>query len=152
MKLEHYPFSTDAIHLNFEFESDGPNGKIKKLMTFIPENIGGTTFFNLAFGNWNEEVKELDDKAVSNNQDRNKILATVAAAVIEFTIHFPDTFVFAQGSSQSRTRLYQMGISANLEEIESILYVFGLSKGRWERFRKDRNYDAFLIRRKASKA
>ena len=125
MNQDRYPFSANRNYLNFEFESDGPNGMIKKVVRFSPENAGGTTFFNPAFGHWNEKTGDLDDKAVSNNQDRIKILATVAATVIEFTEHFPDMPVFAQGSDQARTRLYQMGISANLKEIETNLRSTG---------------------------
>jgi hypothetical protein len=46
---DRYPFSTNKNYLNFEFESDGPNGKIKKVVRFSPENTGGKIFFNLAF-------------------------------------------------------------------------------------------------------
>lgn len=148
MNQERYPFSTNQNHLNFEFESDGPNGKIKKVVRFSPENANGTTFFNLAFGHLNEATGELDDKVVSNNQDRTKILATVAATVIEFTAHFPDIPVFATGSNPARTRLYQMGVAANLREIETILEVYGLKEGDWHRFKKNVNYEAFLVRRR----
>ena len=148
MNQDRYIFSTNETFLDFEFESDGPNGKIKKGVSYSLRNAGGITFFNLAFGHRNEETKELDDKAISDNQDRDKILSTVAATVIEFTTHFPDIPVFAQGSNQARTRLYQMEISANLAEIETILDVYGSNKGRWERFRRNVNYDAFLARRK----
>ena len=148
MNQDRYSFSTNQNYLNFEFESDGPHGKIKKVVRFSPQNAGGTTFFNLVLGHWDEQTNELDDKAVSNNQDRTKILATVAATVIEFTRHFPDMPVFAQGGDQARTRLYQIGISSNLEEIETILEVYGLNKDRWEQFRKNVNYEAFLVRRK----
>lgn len=90
---ERYHFSTNDDYLNFEFESSGPNRKIKKFVRYSPQNEGGTTFFNLAFGHWNEETRELDDKAISNNKDSNKILGRVAATVVEFTKHFPDMSV-----------------------------------------------------------
>src|SRR5688572_18026618 len=53
-----------------------------------------------------------------NNQDRDKILATVAAMVLEFTEHFPEVWVYAQGSTLARTRLYQMGIAAHWDDID----------------------------------
>ena len=135
-------------YLNFEFESEGPNGTIKKIVTFSPVHAGGTTYFNLAFGHWDQETNELDDLAVSNNRDTNKILATVADTVIEFINHFTDMSVIAEGSNAARTRLYQMGISRRLVEIEEILDVYGLKNGNWVRFQKNVNYEAFLVRKK----
>ncbi len=48
-----------------------------------------------------------------NNPDKEKILATVAATVVEFTNHFPYVMVYAKGSNAARTRLYQNGIFAS---------------------------------------
>jgi hypothetical protein len=112
--------------------------------------VNGTTFFNVAFGHWNEGTGELDDKVVSNNNDATKILATVAATVIEFLTHFSDMPVIARGSTPARTRLYQISISANLAEIEAVLLVYGWIDDRWERFQKNRNYDAFFVRLKSN--
>lgn len=148
MNLDRYTLSVTKNRLSYSFESDGPNGKIPKLITFVPRNVSGRTFFHLSFGDWNEETENLDDKTISNNRDRNKILATVATAVLEFTEHFPDMPIFAQGSTKSRTRLYQIGISANLEAIEQQLKVYGWIDDQWERFKKNENYDAFLVQRK----
>jgi hypothetical protein len=148
MNLDSYTFSTNQTFLDFEFESDGPNGKIKKVVRYSPQNANGITYFNLAFGDWNEATETIDDESISNNSDRDKILATVAATVLEFTDHFPDILVYAKGSNQARTRLYQMGISANLSEIEPILEVYGFYNGNWERFNRGMNYKAFFARRK----
>lgn len=148
MHLDRYNFSTNHTFLDFEFESDGPNGRIKKVVRYSPQNAGGITYFNLAFGDWNEAIGKIDDTAISNNRDRDKILATVAATVIEFTHHFPDMPVYVQGSNQARTRLYQMGISSNWEEIETILDVYGFYDGEWEPFRKSINYIAVFACRK----
>jgi hypothetical protein len=38
----------------------------------------GDNFFNLSFGDWNEELQKLDDSTRSNNGDRDKVLTTVA--------------------------------------------------------------------------
>lgn len=148
MNQERYSFLSKRDYLNFEFDSHGPNGRIRKIVRFSPENAEGVTFFSLAFGHLNEATNELDDRAISNNQDTTKILATVAATVVEFTAHFPDMAVFAQGSSPARTRLYQMSISTNLREIETIFDVYGSHEEKWERFRRNVNYNAFYGLRK----
>lgn len=80
--------------------------------------------------------------------DKHKILATVAATVLEFTAHFPDVWVYAQGSTMVRTRLYQMGIAANWSKIEPLLQVYGYAKQKWQSFRKAVNYEAFIVIRK----
>ena len=115
---------------------------------YSPQNANGITYFNLGFGDWNEEKKKIDDKVITNNQDREKILATVAATVLDFTTHFPDVMVYAKGSTPSRTRLYQLGIVANWNEIEPRLHVYGFFKGTWMPFEKNIGYEAFLVLRK----
>lgn len=148
MNLDRYSFETNESFLDFEFESDGPKGKIKKVVRFSPQNANGITFFNLGFGDVNPETGNVDDLSKSNNGDRDKILATIAHIVLNFTEHFPDVMVYAQGSTTSRTRLYQIGIANNFEEIESILKIYGFFDNTWHAFKKGVNYEAFLVVRK----
>jgi hypothetical protein len=148
MEKETYPFQTNESYLDFEFYSVGPKGKIKKVIRFTPRNAGGITYFNLGFGDWNEVKKKVDDLAVSDNHDREKVLATIAATVLEFTAHFPDMPVYAKGSTAARTRLYQMGIAANWNHIAPLLYVYGFADGEWQSFKKSVNYQAFMVLRK----
>ena len=51
-------------------------------------------------------------------------------------------------STKARTRLYQMGISNNLEAIEKDFTVYGLKAKKWESFNKKATYEAFLVKRK----
>jgi hypothetical protein len=149
MNLSIYKFSASDTFLDFEFESAGPKGKIRKIVRYSPQNAGGITYFNLGFGDLNPKTGKIDDLAVTNNQDREKILATIAATVLEFTRHFPDVIVYAKGSTPAGTRLYQIGISANWSDIEPLLHVFGYEQNKgWESFRKNVNYQAFLVKRK----
>src|SRR5438045_5503759 len=98
MNLSRYRYKTNESFLDYEFYSEGPRGKIKKVVRYSPQNAEGVTYFNLGFGDWNDVKKKIDDLAITGNQDRDKILATVAATVLEFTGHFPDIPVYAQGS------------------------------------------------------
>ena len=148
MKLEQYEYLVSDSYLEYEFVSDGPKNKIRKIVSYSPYNSNGITYFNLALGDWNEETGTIDDLAVSDNKDTLKILATIAAIVLKFTEHFPDMPVYVSGSTPSRTRLYQMSISAYWEEIEPIIFVYGYKDEKWELFRKNVNYDAFLAKRK----
>ncbi len=148
MIIERYEFLTDKTFLNYEFESEGPKGTIKKVVRYSLQNVDDVTFFNLGFGNLNPTTGKIDDLKKSDNKDRDKILATVAATVLECTKHFPDLPVYAKGSTPTRTRLYQMGIAANWDEIKSLLDVYGGINGKWQKFTKEVNYDAFLAVRK----
>lgn len=148
MDLYGYDYKTNEDFLDYEFYSEGPKGRIKKVVRFTPRNAGGVTYFNLGFGDWNESKKRIDDRAISNNHDRDKILATVAAMVLEFTNRFPDVWVYAKGSTSARTRLYQMGISAHWKDIEPLMQVYGYLNGKWQPFRKALNYEAFIVTKK----
>jgi hypothetical protein len=149
MNLKKYKYSTSNTFLDFLLDSNGPNGKIRKIVRYSPQNANGVTYFNLGFGDLNPKTGKIDDLSITNNQDREKILATIAATVMEFTRHFPDVMVYATGSTPARTRLYQIGISMNWAEIDAILYVFGYEPKRgWQLFQKNVNYQAFLVKRK----
>lgn len=143
-----YPLKANHSLLDFEFVSEGPRGKIKKAVRYSLQNSYGATYFNLAFGDLKEEDGRIDDSIVSDNEDKEKVLRTVAETVRDVTGYFPDMFVFAQGSSPARTRLYQMGIAANLVEIETFLMIWGFKEGEWIPFNKGVNFEAFLVKRK----
>lgn len=146
MHLERYSFTTEREHVNYEFVSEVQNGEIRKAIIF-KLIYSKREIYNLGFGDYNEETKEVDDLSVSNNQDRDKILATVAAAVIDFSEKHPTATIVALGSTDSRTRLYRMGITKHFENISNIFDVEGFNNG-WKPFEKEHNYEAFSIKRK----
>ena len=148
MNLDTYNYKTHESILSFEFYSEGPKGRVKKIVRFSPQNSNGITYFSLGFGDWNEDLDQVDDRTITNNQDRDKILATVASTVLDFTRQFPDVIVYARGSTPARTRLYQISLAINWEEIDRILQVYGFKNGKWHSFEKNINYEAFLIKRK----
>ena len=145
MLLERYKYSINENFLDYEFNSEGPKGIIKKIVrfTYITENV-----FNLAFGDLGEETGKISDMVVTNNSDSRKVLATVAATFYDFTLQYPEAVVLAKGSSYSRTRLYRMGITNHLSIINADFEIFGLKAGHWELFKVEETYDAFLARRK----
>lgn len=81
---------------------------------------------------------------MSVNGDGNKILATVAAIIYDFTDKFDDAAIFIKGSTPVRTRWYQMNINLYLGEICPIIEVYGYRNNKWERFQKGYNYEAFV--------
>lgn len=129
----------------FEFNSEGKNGTIPKLISFDQTDLEG--FFNLAFGDLNKETGNINDFAISNNGNREKILATIVASVYSFTNKYPSAWVYATGSNKTRTRLYRMGITKYLTEIKKDFSIYGMRNNEWQFFNKGIEYDAFLVRR-----
>nr|WP_157986640.1 hypothetical protein [Chitinophaga alhagiae] len=86
--------------------------------------------------------------SISNNGDKAKLLATVAATVIDVTSRFPDMMVYAKGSTRARTRLYQMGIFGHWDLIAPLFDVFAYIHGIWVPAEKNVNYDGFAVKRK----
>jgi hypothetical protein len=105
-------------------------------------------FYNLAFGDWNEEFHILDDSVRTNNGDGDKVLATVAFTALDFTYQFPNALLLIEGSTPARTRLYQMSIASNLSEINKVFNIQGFHLQKWAPFMQGRNYERFLARRK----
>ncbi|HEY9005887.1 DUF6934 family protein [Ohtaekwangia sp.] len=146
MHLDRYSFITERNHINYVFTSEGQNGKIRKAIVFILIDPKGK-IYNLAFGDYNEETDQIDDLSISNNQDRDKILATVGAAVLDFSQKHPLATIIAIGSTASRTRLYRMGITKYLDEISDTFEIEGFIN-KWQPFKKGCNYQAFSVKRK----
>ena len=131
----------------FEFVSEGPKGSVTKIVRYNEINLKG--FYNLGFGDEDAITGYVSDTSVTNNNDSQKVLATVAATLYVFTNEYPDATVIATGSTEARTRLYRMGIANNLEAIERDFIVLGLSAEGWEPFQRGVTYGAFLVRRKS---
>ena len=146
MKLPRYELKAEKSLMVFEFTSEGPRGQIPKLIKFSETTLKG--FYNLAFGDKNLETGEIDDKVVSNNGDSEQVLATVVSAVYSFTEQESEAWVYATGSTKSRTRLYRIGITKYFDEVKQDFLVFGLRDGEWEDFKKEIDYTAFVVRRK----
>ena len=147
MKYKKYEYTADEDLHFYEFTSVGVKGKIKKVVEYSKMNIEG--YYNLAFGDFDEETNEINDKVVTNNGDSLKVLATVASTVYAFTGKYPDAKIFATGSTEVRTRLYRMGITNNLVEIQEDFEVYGMKQDEtFEKFIPGEDYIGFLITRK----
>jgi hypothetical protein len=148
MTIAFYDYFVSEDFFRYEFCSEGPNGRIKKVILFTKATLYGKPIFNLAFGDFDKNGL-FNDCVTSNNQDAEKVLATVAQAVLSFTCMYPDALIFAEGSTPSRTRLYQIGINKFWKEIEPDFNVFGLLRtAGFEPFRSGINYIAFACKRK----
>lgn len=146
MNIATYHFVKRPESHYYEFFSEGPNGSIKKVVEYFRLQELEDEVFNLAFGDWNEERHRINDLSISNNADRDKVLATVAATVIDFMEDHPDAIIIAAGSTPARTRLYQMGIAKVFQEISRNFEIQGYINNSWRPFQKEVNYTAFLLK------
>jgi hypothetical protein len=149
MKYERYTeLLVTSDYLVYEFVSIGPKGAIPKIIQFTTI---GEEIFNLAFGNKKADG-DIDDLARDGNMDRDKILATVVAALNIFFDRYPDKWVFFKGSTPGRTRLYRMAITLNLEELSTDFEIIGAltekSTFRDGDFQKGIDYYGFFVQSK----
>jgi hypothetical protein len=146
MKYETYTDVTfDPDYTIFDFISTGKNGYINKRVAFTPTEMSGV--YNLAFGDL-DEYGDINDYSVSNNGDRNKVLATVVDIVKLYTEKFPERWIFFRGSSEERTRLYRMAVTFNLEELSATFSIYTVVQGELVSFEKNRPVAAFFVKRK----
>jgi hypothetical protein len=145
MHLPGYAAVANASHNTYEFLSSGPKGTIKKVVLYMEVEPG---IFNLGFGDWDEIEQAVKDDTRTNNADRDKVLATVASTVVDFMHYHPDAILFAEGETPAKTRLYQMGINTEWQEISRLFEVQGLGSEGWEPFQKEKNYKALTLRAK----
>jgi hypothetical protein len=146
MNIERYNLKAEDSLTVFEFVSSGPNGHIIKIVKFSETNLKG--LFNLAFGDKDSETGDLNDLSISNNGDSEKVLATIISAVYAFTDYYPNSVIYATGSTKARTRLYRMGITKYLDDAKKDFYIYGQRSYDWEPFEKNIDYDAFIAKRK----
>ena len=143
MQFEKYEIEASSSLLRFEFYSTGPKGKIKKQVVFKAfEN--NTNVFNIGFGDVDKKGN-INDLTITGNEDSQKVLATVALTIVKFFEKYPDCYVFATGSTKSRTRLYRMGITNNLPQVAQTFEIYGFINEKWKAFDKGKDYEAFLV-------
>ncbi len=129
----------------FDFVSVGKNGRFPKRIEFMPTEI--PNIFNLAFGDIDENG-EIDDYSISNNGDRNKILATVTYAVEIYLNKHPEKWVYFKDSTQERTRLYRMAVGLNLNELLLKFEIYAEQGEGMVPFQKNMEVMGVLVKKK----
>lgn len=130
-----------------EFTSMGIKGAVKKRIAFMPTDR--EELYNLAFGDVDVN-NDIDDFNVTDNGDRNTVLATVANVVDEYTRRYPSRWIYFCGSTPERTRLYRMAVGLNLGELSAKfdIYAEKPKDGEFIPFKKNMTVQAFLVKRK----
>jgi hypothetical protein len=147
VNLKRYEFVCNDNRLEYYFDSVGPKGVIRKVVRFEQAEIGNP-LFNLGFGDLDSTTHLVKDTVRSNNGDREMIMATIAAIVLDFSRSYPESLLYASGYNKARTRLYQMAIASHFREISLMFHVFGYVDNSWERFKTGRNYESFYVEKR----
>ncbi|MBL0739912.1 DUF6934 family protein [Chryseolinea lacunae] len=145
MNVPYYPLFPSDDLMHFKFFSEGPRGRIVKVITYTLIKTRPFVVFNLALGDVERRTRQLTHSSVSDNGDRDKVLMTVAKSVEFFIDRYPGVWIVAHGNTPTRTRLYRMLISNNLDEIQRKFNVYGIKGTNTELFRKNENYDGFIV-------
>jgi hypothetical protein len=128
-----------------DFFSIGWRGVVPKRIIFTPTRFMG--IYSLTFGD--VDIKgNINDYSISDNGDRNKILATVIHAIDTYLNYYPDRMIFFTGSTKVRTRLYRMVIGLNLDYLSHRFEIYCQTDTGIITFQKNLQVQGFLIRRK----
>lgn len=144
-----YPLVISNNALAYRFDSISDQLIIHKAIEFSPFP-SNAIFYNLALLDI-EEGGTANDLAVSNNQDMNRVIATVFKAILLFFEKYPNKLVYFKGSDETglRTRLYRVLISRELEKVNKMFAVYGqLTEDTYEEFIPNRPYIAFIFQLK----
>jgi hypothetical protein len=100
-------------------------------------------------GDINLKTGSIEFDELSGNGDARKVFATIGDIVREYTEMYPEREIFVSGNTDDKKRSYSFMTSWYLEEIRVEFDVWGADQGgEFELFRKDKVYDAILVRRK----
>lgn len=141
MTQSFYPFTSSVEALRFDFMSEGPR-TIRKAVIY--QKLPRPGAYNLVLVDIDEH-NQLDDFSVSDNGDRDKVLATVVQTLFNFFDQHPHASVSFTGSTPARTRLYQAAIARELDRASERLDVYGLVDSQPEPFERNKAYAGFVI-------
>ena len=137
-----YEFKVFDESLKFEFESIGKQGMVNKIIRYTETNI--PRLYNLSLVDSLDDGTE-SDTIVSNNQDMEKVLATVVNTFNVFLRAHPHAQIFFTGSTPARTRLYQIAIARELSQAMNLFEIKGLTDAGFEEFVPNKTYQAFVF-------
>ena len=138
-----YPFKRIDDRLTFSFESISQEKTVQKLVEFRLFD-DSNELYNLALMDLLTDGT-VSDLTVSNNRDMPKVLATVFQSIRLFFQTKPNAKILIQGSTASRTRLYQIAIVKYYNELEPIYNIWGLTEDDILIFKLGYNFEGFIV-------
>ena len=132
----------------YSFISKRPKGDLAKIVKFSAfKHAPGSQ--NLALGTDRGNV--VDYNETTDNNDRDKILATIFHIAEIFSSAYPDQKIYIRGRNEVTTRLYRGAINHAYDEIIPEYIIYGVTyavtddKYFFELFVKTKKYDGFLF-------
>lgn len=146
--MERYEYKKSSTFGQFYFYSHGPKGRIRKVVFYRQmATLNGFHYYNVGFGDFDPKSGKINDLVVTDNKDREKVLATVVATAMDFTRSGRKFILIVRGSTPARTRLYQMKISLYHDNISQLFEIEGETGSSWEKFERGKNYSGFRFKR-----
>ncbi|SDF79562.1 hypothetical protein SAMN04487996_112218 [Dyadobacter soli] len=127
--------------LTFWFKSMGRASIVKAIM-FRPTSE--PDIYEIALGDLTSDGL-IDLEVRSDNGDMEEVLSTVAKALLFFLSDHLGAQVVIEASSDSRSRLYQMAIKRELENLGDCLAVHGFEGENPEVLQRGKNYKRFVV-------
>jgi hypothetical protein len=138
----------NSDYSTFTFFSEGRYGSLLKIVRFDLIPFRAKTY-NLSLGTV-VSTNEVDYNTITNNGDRNRVLATVALIIYIFLEKHPECKIYITGNDARRTILYQRAITYGYKELNQSLNIYGDISNEeqlfdFEVFDLTKNYNGFLI-------
>lgn len=121
MKTAFYDFNIGADARRYTFTSVGPR-PVNKVVLYSETDF--LNYYTLSLADV-EPDGQLNYLSARNNGDLERILATVAQTLLAFLAHYPAAHVAFAGSTPSRTRLYQIVLTRELQAASAKFVIFG---------------------------
>jgi hypothetical protein len=145
MNYKPYTLLANKENTRFQFQSIGKRGIFEKVILF---NQISDDIYNLALLDYNPNSQQYDHLSVTDNGDMPEILTTVVKAITEFLNEYQGKEIYFEGSTPSRTRLYQIAINKIYILDYQDLIIKGLKNEEWYQFEPNVNFEGFLIKKK----
>ncbi|MEO6686745.1 MAG: hypothetical protein ABIN24_12305 [Dyadobacter sp.] len=146
MNYKSYELNKNEENTRFQFQSIGKRGIFEKVIIF---NLITNEIYNLALLDYNPSSDEYSDLSITDNGDMPEIFATVIKAITEFLNQYQGKKIYFEGSTLSRTRLYQVVIRKTYNSDNQDFIIQGLKNEEWYPFEPNINFDGFLIEKKS---
>lgn len=136
-----YDYIFDGFGRTFFFSGSG-DGEIDKVLIFNYLYESGA--YEITLGDLRIDGS-IDVDGKGDGGDAATILSTVAKAITFFFSDYPEEEIFIEGTTAARTRLYQMAIVRELNDLGRYFDIYGFDGSEEELFRPGRNYRSFTI-------
>ena len=141
MNTPWYDYLSDGYDRMFYF-SGWESMNMNKVLLF--KYLDDPEVYEIILGNLRTDGS-IDVERAGDYDHADTVLSTVAKAIAFFLADRPEAEIFIEGTTPTRTRLFQMAIVRELDDLGQYFDVYGFTDGREEIFQSGRNYQAFTI-------